>query len=62
MPRSATPAEPAVKHENGNGHTTNGHGNGAKQAWLPPAAGGGEGGLEGPQHRAPIHPRRGRSV
>ncbi|HVE43426.1 MAG TPA: vitamin B12-dependent ribonucleotide reductase, partial [Planctomycetota bacterium] len=31
MPRSATPAEPAVKHTNGNGHTTNGHGNGAKQ-------------------------------
>ena len=31
MPRSATPAEPAVKHANGNGHTTNGHGNGAKQ-------------------------------
>ncbi len=31
MPRSATPTEPAVKHANGNGHSTNGHGNGAKQ-------------------------------
>jgi ribonucleoside-diphosphate reductase alpha chain len=31
MPRSASPTEPAVKHTNGNGHSTNGHGNGAKQ-------------------------------
>ena len=31
MPRSATPSQPAVKHGNGNGHSTNGHGNGAKQ-------------------------------
>ena len=31
MPRSASPSEPAVKHANGNGHSTNGHGNGAKQ-------------------------------
>src|SRR4029077_17852179 len=27
----ATPAEPTVKHTNGNGHAGNGHGNGAKQ-------------------------------
>ncbi|MBA3688728.1 MAG: vitamin B12-dependent ribonucleotide reductase [Chloroflexi bacterium] len=31
MPRSASPTEPAIKHTNGNGHSTNGHGNGAKQ-------------------------------
>ena len=31
MPRSATPAEPTVKHTNGNGHSTNGHGTGAKR-------------------------------
>src|SRR5438876_8360570 len=31
MSRSATPTEPAVKHTNGNGHSANGHGTGAKR-------------------------------
>ena len=32
MPRSATPSEPTVKHANGNGNSTNGHGTGAKRS------------------------------